>query len=99
MQAIGETAARHCAAREFVNNHHLPFLNNVVNITLEQVMGLEGLQKMVLQGDVLGIVKVLDIQEFFSQAHPVLGKSEGTVFLIQAEMFVRLQVGHNNVHP
>ncbi|MNS13705.1 hypothetical protein D3C72_453040 [compost metagenome] len=59
VQAIGPAAAHHQAAREFVDDHHLAVLHDVLLVAEEQVVGAQGHHQVVHQRDMARVVQRL----------------------------------------
>ena len=66
VQAVGITASGHEAAGELVHDDHLIVLHDVVHVALEDLMGLEGLQNVVLGCDVGRVKEVVQFEQFFA---------------------------------
>ena len=66
VQAVGIAASGHEAAGELVHDDHLIVLHDVVHVALEDLMGLEGLQNVVLGCDVGRVKEVVQFEQFFA---------------------------------
>jgi len=73
VQPIGVPPAGHEAAGEFVHDDDFAVLHHIVHIALEDVMGFQGLEHVVLERDVGRIVEVVDFEHFFHAGHTVVG--------------------------
>ncbi len=77
VQAVAPAPPRHQPAGEFVDDHHLAVLDHVVDVALEQGVGLEGLVDVVQDLDVLRLVEVIDAEQLLDPGHPLLGQGRG----------------------
>ena len=99
VKAVGPAAAVHHPPGEGVDDHHLPFLDDIIDVPLEGDVGLQRLVEVVDHLGVLEIVEVGADQKAFrlQQAlHPlgaVLGQKDALVLLV---IFVIL--GRNRLH-
>ena len=62
MKAFTVAPAGHKPAGEFIDDNDLAFFDDIIHISLEQGMGLEGLVDMVDQEHVAGIVEVIHLE-------------------------------------
>jgi hypothetical protein len=70
VQAVGPAPARHLAAGELVDDDDLAVLDDVVDVALEQRVGLERLVDVVQDLDVLDVVEVVDAERFSTFSMP-----------------------------
>ena len=97
MQPVAVTAAGHHAAREFVDDHDLAFLDDVVHFVSEDRVGFERLLCAVQGLDVFGVVQVFDVELAFQFRDAVFRQSGGPGFLVHLVMLFFLQTGHHSV--
>ena len=62
VQALGVAAADHEAAGELIDDDDLAVLHDIVDIPLHDAAGLDGLIDVVGQGEVFGVIEVLDAE-------------------------------------
>ena len=74
VQAVAPLAARHQAARELVDDHHLAVLHDVVHVALVEVMGLERVVDQVRPLHVAGRVEALDAGQLLRLADAFVGE-------------------------
>ena len=81
--------ARHHAAGELVDDHHLAVADDVVLVALEQRVGAQRLVDVVDEGGVLGVVEVALLQEARLAQHlldllvAALGERHGALLLVE----------------
>ena len=66
MQALVIAAAEHQAAGELVHDDDLAVLDHIVDVPLHHAPGLDGLIDVVVQGGVLRVGQVLNVEIGFS---------------------------------
>ena len=74
METIAPAATRHEPSCELINDNHLVFLHNIINIPSKQGVRLEGLIDMVKGFDIDGVIKIFDGQLRFHLGHALLGQ-------------------------
>ena len=92
VQAVGVAPAGHEAAGELVHDEDLAFLDDVVHVPLEQVVGLQGGVEVVQDLDVPGIVEICQVHQFFGVGHAVLGDDDRTGLFVHGEVLLLLQL-------
>ena len=98
MQAVAEPASGHEAARELVDDDDLIVLHDVVDVAAEYGVRLEGLQHMMLRGDVGGVVEVLDAELFFHVQHAFVGERRGFALFVDRVVLFLFECADNFVH-
>ena len=66
MQAFTIAPPGHQTPGKFIHDDHFTVFNDVINIELKQSVRFEGLVYMVQQFNILGIKKVVDLEQIFS---------------------------------
>ena len=74
VQTVAPAASGHQAAGEFVDDDDLAILDHVVLVALENDVGFEGLLHVMVELDVLRIIKVGNIEELFAAQDAFLGE-------------------------
>ncbi|MBA7654082.1 hypothetical protein ES703_61957 [subsurface metagenome] len=97
VQSVAVASSRHETAREFVHDDHFPFLDHVVHILFEQMMGLEGLIDMMDQIHVLQVIKIGNLEEFFRFGDALFGQGCGPGLLIHLVVFF-IQAADKIIH-
>ena len=82
MKSIRITTARHNTSREFINNQYLIVFNNIIMISVHQIMGPQRQDNIVLDFQMLCIRQVIDVEELFNLLHTVLCQRYGLFFFI-----------------
>jgi hypothetical protein len=88
VEAVGVAPPGHEPPGELVHDDHLAVLDDVVHIALEQVVRLEALEHVVLEGHVRGIEEVVDAEEFFHALHALVREGHGAGLLVHLEVAV-----------
>ena len=88
VQAVGVAPAGHEAAGELVDDDDLAFLDDVVHVPLEQVVGLQGGLEVVQDLDVPGVVEVVQAHQLFALGHAVFGNEDGAGLFVHGEVLV-----------
>ena len=99
MQTIAPPAARHQASRKLVDDLDVAVLDHVVNVALEQRVGLQALIDVVEDVHVGRIVEVFNRQQAFSALNAFFGERRGPVLLIDLEIDVPSQARYDLVDP
>ncbi len=92
VQAVAPMAARHEAAGELVDDHHLAVLDDVVHVALVEVMGLERVVDQVRPLHVAGRVEAFDAGQPLGLANAFVGEVGGVLFLLDFEVDVLLEL-------
>src|SRR5262245_42882053 len=82
VQAIGPTPPRHQSAGKFVNDNHLPVLDNVVDITLEDRMRFKSLLHMMQCVDLSWIVEIVNTEQSLNLGDAAFGQSDRTALFV-----------------
>ena len=82
VEAVRPPSARHQPAGELVDDDHLPVLQHVVHVALEERVGPESLLDVVEGVDVDGVVQVLDGEELLAAGDPGLRERHGLRLLV-----------------
>ena len=96
MQTLVEASAVHQTAGELVDDQHLAVLDDVVDVELHDAVRLDRLIDMVLDGKVLGIGEVLEMEIFLRLLDAQLG--EGSGFLLFVDNVVDAVLGVIRLH-
>ena len=89
VQAFGIAPSRHHASGEFINDDHLIILDDIVLVALEKLVGAQRLLHVMDDGDVLGIVKIVALEQARSTQNllemfvALLGQGAGTLLFIE----------------
>ena len=95
VQAVGVAPSRHEATGKLVHDDDLAFLDDVLIIPLEELVGLEGLVQMVQHLDVARIINIVEVQEFFGPGDAFLGDEHAAGLFVHREVLVLLELlGH-----
>src|SRR6185369_15023935 len=86
VQAVRPAAPRHQTPGEFVDNHHLAVLDDIVDIALVHGMRPQSLIDMVEHDHVAGVVEIIDLQKSFNRRDSFFRKSGGLCLLIHGEI-------------
>ncbi len=98
VQAVAVTAARHQPAGELVDDDDLAVLDHVIDVALEEVMGLEGLVDVVDEIHIRQVVEVGDVQAPFGFRDPVVEDRDRTGLLVDLEVLVLVESPDEVVH-
>ena len=98
MQTFRIAAAHHQTARELVHDDHLIVLDDVVDIALHQVVGLECLIDVVIELSVLHVREVLHAERLFRLGDAVLRQIDGFELLVYRKVFLNLERLHKTVN-
>ncbi len=99
MQPVAEAAARHEPAGEFVDDDHLLLgRDDVVHVAPEHVVRLQGLQHVVLEGDVAGVEQVVDAKQLFAFGHALVGEGGGAGLFVHGKVGFGRKSGDDVVH-
>ena len=71
---------------ELVDNYNLAVLNDIVLVLRHKVIGLKGGDDAVLNLDIVGIRKIIDVEEALSFLNTVLGKGNNLILLVNDEV-------------
>ena len=82
VQAFVIAAAKHKATCKFVNNNNLAVFYNVVNVALHYTVCANGLVNVVGNGNVFAVVKVFNLEKFFSLLNARCGKGTASCLFV-----------------
>ena len=82
VQPVGPAPPRHEPAGELVDDDDLALLDDVVDVALEDVVGLQRLVHVVERVDVPRVVEVVHPQQPLHLGHPALGEGDGLGLLV-----------------
>ncbi len=100
VQSVAPVAARHQAAREFVDNHHLAVLvDDVVHVALVEVMGLQAVVDQVWPLHVPRRIKALHAGQLLGRADALVGEMRRVLLLVDLEVRALLQLPRDAVGP
>jgi len=99
VQALAVSPAGHEAARELVDDEHFAALDDVVHVTLEEGVGLQGLVDVVQQLDIARVIEVLHLQGLFHPGHTFLGEDDGPRLLVDRVVPLAPEPGNDLVDP
>ncbi len=87
VQSVAPVAARHEAAGELVDDHHLALVvDDVVHVALVEVMGLQGVVDEVRPLHVAGRVEALDAGQLLGRADALVGEVGRVLLLLDLEV-------------
>ena len=92
VQTFTVTAARHDPARKLIHDDHLPALDDVVHVALEERVRTQGLLHVMEHVDVARVVKILHSQKVFGPRHALLGQGHGAALFLLGVMGFRMQL-------
>jgi hypothetical protein len=100
VQAVRPAAPRHQSPREFVDDDHLAVLDHVVDVALEEDVGLQGLVHVVEDLDVARIVEVVHGKEALDLGYPlVLGHHDAARLLVDIVVLLLLEEADDRIDP
>ena len=99
VEALRPAAPLHDPAGELVDDLDLAVLDDVVDVALEQRLGLERLLEVVDELDVLRRVEVLDLERALDLLDPRLGRRDGLVLLLVEVVVLVLELGILGLRP
>ena len=82
VQAVAPATARHDPAGELVDDDHLAFLDHVVDVALEEDVGLQRLVDVVDRQHVRGVVEVVDAEKVLAVLDAAVGERDRTGLLV-----------------
>ena len=92
METVGPLPARHQSAGEFVDDHHLPLLDDVVDVSLVEMMSLERIVDQVRPFHVADGVEALHPSELLGRPHALLRQGDGVLLFLDLKMLLRLEL-------
>ena len=97
MKTVTVAASRHQASREFVHDHDLAILDHVIDIALEEEVGLESLVNVVHPVHVLGFEEIADRQKLLGLLDPFFGQVYRSRLLVDLKVKITPQLGNDPV--
>ena len=97
MQAVAPAPPRHQPAGELVDDDDLPFLDDVVDVALEQDVRAQRLLHGMVQLHLRRVVQVLDAQQGLRLLDPLLGERHGARLLVDGVVLLLLQTRDDGV--
>ena len=99
MQAVGIAAAGHYTSGELINYEYLVVLNNVILVAEHKVVCPQRKYRIVLYVNVLGIRKVVYLEESLDLLNALCGKSHELVLFINYKVTRLLALdAHDGIH-
>ena len=86
MEAVGPAAAGHEAAREFVDDDDFAVLDDVLDVALVKVVGLERDLDVVLHVPVVFVGNIVDAEKLFNLLPALVGDGDGAGLLVDDEI-------------
>ena len=86
VKTVGIAAARHNAAREVVDDQDLVILDDVILVSVHEVVGAKGQIHGVLDLQVLRVGQVLDVEELLDLMHARLGQRDDLILFVDDEI-------------
>ena len=100
MESVRPPPSGEDPSRELVDYEHLAVPDDVVNVPLEEVVRLYGLNYGVEEVYVLEVIEVIDVKHPLDLRYTLFGKRYVPVLLVDVEVPVPLQFSHHPVrHP
>ena len=69
-----------------------PLLDDIVDIALEQDMGLEGLVEVMQLLDAAGIIEIIHLEQLLAQGHALFGQGDLSSLFIHGVMLIPLEI-------
>ncbi len=99
MQTVGITTSRHDTSGKFINDQHLIVLYHIILITEHQIVGPQCQDDIVLDLQILGIRKVIDMEELLNLFHTCGGQVDDLILLVNDKVSVLfLYHTHDGIH-
>ena len=97
VQTVTPLTPIHETTRELIDDDHFAVLDDVVDISLVEVMGLKGVIDHVRPVHVAGRVKTLDTRHFFRSSDTCIRQSDRMIFFIDLKVVVFFQLGGDSI--